>query len=134
MCKLYIETSDLDNAVLAYIDGNASAEGVAIQGLESEQLKDFTAGASSAASFFSIEDHTYHAITAGIAIGLKLAESGFELDVAAYSDGIAEVVQVEEDEQQFSEGYKAGYDDGYVDGLTDNEDELEYAADDAVAA
>lgn len=85
MCKLYIETADLDNAVTSYIGSELRVHaGVAIQKLQSKNLQDFAKAGVVASKFFSIEEHTYHALTAGIAIGLKLAESQLSLDL---SDG-----------------------------------------------
>lgn len=88
MCKLYIETSDLDNAVEAYTASvyDAAREGSTIQALGSEKLKEFANAASAGSAFFPIEAHTLHAITAGIAIGLKLAESQLTLDVSSQDD------------------------------------------------
>lgn len=93
MCKLYIETSDLDNAIAATLDDSRNgAKGSAIQALNSGELAEAVEFSLDRREYAGSEaEQTEHVLTLGILIGLKLAESGLELDVAAYSDGLVDV-------------------------------------------
>lgn len=83
MCKFYIETSDLDNAITAITSGERreiGRQGDAIQRLNSEELDNAVGFAIERGFGHTEEKQILHVITFGILIGLKLAESQLALD------------------------------------------------------
>lgn len=84
MCKLYIETSDLDKVISA-VDSEEFMKlaGPAVLELHSEKLDEFAVERSFAASFTPPSIHTKFSIVTGIVIGLKLAESQLSLKLGA---------------------------------------------------
>lgn len=91
MCKFYIETSDLDNAITATLeDSHTGAKGGAIDLLESEALQVVSEKVAGASAYTEPVTQASHTLKLGILIGLKLAESQLALDVEAYSDGLVD--------------------------------------------
>lgn len=80
MCKLYIETSDLDKAVEAAKQIMLEAGGAVI-GLKSEVLNQYVEQRLAGIDFVSPRQHTKFSIVVGIVIGLELARTGLSLEV-----------------------------------------------------
>lgn len=82
MCKLYIETSDLDSAILDTVsDSDTGAKGGALDLLASEQLLRLSIKVARGAEFTAPVPQASHTLKLGILIGLKLAESDLSLDI-----------------------------------------------------
>lgn len=90
MCKIYIETSDLDNAIRATLeDALTGHKGKIIDLLESKELKTISTHVAMASNYTEEVTQASHTLKLGILIGLKLAEYQLTLDYV--NDGIAEV-------------------------------------------
>lgn len=89
MCKLYIETSDLDKAAVA-ADKKLPAAGFAVLDLESEELNKFVERRLGGINFVSPLQHTKFSFVTGIVIGLELARTGLTLLIPdQYDDDVA---------------------------------------------
>lgn len=81
MCKLYIETSDLDNAVSRVDKLKLMNDGSAVLKLKSDKLTQLVQTSLAGYDFVSLKQHTKFSIVAGIVIGLELARTQLNLDV-----------------------------------------------------
>lgn len=88
MCKLYIETSDLDKAVEA-ADKIMQDAGLAVIDLKSEALNQYVEKRLGGIEFVSPRQHTKFSIIVGIVIGLELARTGLSLDTSVFLEELA---------------------------------------------
>lgn len=82
MCKIFIETADLDNSITAVLeDAKTGAKGHAIDLLVSEELQAISGKVAGASLYTEPVTQASHTLKLGILIGLKLAESQLTLDI-----------------------------------------------------